>query len=115
MKQRQFFIQAYSAVVVSIVIFFLSFPAQAADTATVTIESFQFQPKEVTIKQGGTITFINKDAAPHTVSPAKDSNFTGTGRLLKNESKVVTFSKEGIYNYFCDFHPSMKGSVKVIK
>jgi plastocyanin len=86
-----------------------------SDEATVTIDSFQFQPKKVTVKKGGTVTFTNNDAAPHTVSPAKGANFAGTGRLLKGETKTVQFDQPGTQEYLCDFHPSMKGTVEVVE
>lgn len=87
----------------------------SADEAVVTIDSFQFKPKKITIKKGQSISFTNNDAAPHTVSPAQGSKFTGTGRLLKGESKTVEFDEVGTQNYVCDFHPSMKGTVNVVE
>jgi plastocyanin len=88
--------------------------SESGDKAAVTIDSFQFQPKKVTVRKGETVTFTNHDAAPHTVSPAKGATFTGTGRLLKDESKTVQFNDAGTQEYLCDFHPSMKGSVIVV-
>jgi plastocyanin len=87
----------------------------ASDEAVVTIDSFQFKPKKITIKKGQSISFTNNDAAPHTVSPAQGAKFTGTGRLLKGESKTVEFDEAGTQNYVCDFHPSMKGTVNVVE
>jgi plastocyanin len=91
-----------------------SYSAQIPEQqATVTIQSFQFQPAEVTIKTGGTVTFVNKDSAPHTATPIGDTKFSDIGRLTKNQSKTVTFNRLGTYNYFCVIHPSMKGKVIV--
>ena len=87
---------------------------EAGDTASVTIESFQFQPQKITVKKGGSVTFTNHDAAPHTVSPANGAAFSGTGRLLKGDSKAVQFNEVGTQQYACDFHPSMKGTVVVV-
>jgi plastocyanin len=87
--------------------------SSASDPTVVTIDSFQFQPKKISVHKGDTVTFTNHDAAPHTVSPVEGASFTGTGRLLKNESKSVQFDTAGTQNYCCDFHPSMKGTVEV--
>jgi plastocyanin len=87
--------------------------AQSASSA-VTIQGFQFNPNALTVKLGSTVTFTNQDATPHTVAPEVGKNFTGTGRLQKNESKQVTFNQVGEQNYFCEIHPSMKGTVTVI-
>jgi len=85
-----------------------------AASNVVTIQGFQFSPDAITVKRGTTVTFINKDATPHTVTPEKGSAFTGTGRLQKDESKQVTFDKVGEQSYFCEIHPSMKGKITVV-
>jgi plastocyanin len=87
----------------------------AAASNVVTIEGFQFKPDALTVKLGSTVTFINKDATPHTVTPENGAKFTGTGRLQKNASKSVTFNQVGVQSYFCEIHPSMKGKVTVVK
>ncbi|BAC88121.1 cupredoxin domain-containing protein [Gloeobacter violaceus] len=89
--------------------------APAPPPATViAIESFQFTPEAVVIPKGSRVTFLNKDAAPHTATPEEDgAKFAGTGRLLAGESKTLTFPDKGVYNYFCEFHTTMKGRVTV--
>jgi plastocyanin len=84
-----------------------------ATPATVAIESFQFSPAEVVVRPGEAVTFINRDAAPHTASPAPGVKFAGTGRLLSGESRTVVFDKKGSYPYFCEFHTTMTGKVVV--
>ena len=85
------------------------------ETATVTIQGFQFKPAEIVIKQGGSVTFINKDSTPHTATPTENAKFIGTGRLKRNEEKTVTFEELGVQDYFCEIHPSMKGMVTVVQ
>jgi len=87
----------------------------AAASNVVTIEGFQFKPDALTVKRGGTVIFINKDATPHTVTPENGAKFTATGRLQKNASKSVTFNQVGGQSYFCEIHPSMKGKITVVK
>ena len=42
-------------------------PKPAAKRAvTVDIASFKFRPETITIRAGGTVTFVNRDRAPHT-------------------------------------------------
>lgn len=91
----------------------LSPPPVATATATVLIRGFQFIPPEVTIKQGGSVTFTNMDSTPHTATPRDGAQFMGTGRIKKGESQVVQFEAVGIQDYFCDIHPSMIGRVIV--
>lgn len=75
----------------------------------VKIKGMAFSPKNITVKAGETILFINMDAAPHTAT-AKDGSF-GTGRLKKGESSMVKVSSAGDISYICKIHPSMKGSI----
>lgn len=85
-----------------------AFPAQA-ETIQVTIEKLAFSPVEVNAKVGDTIEWINKDVFVHTATvkggwevmiPAK-----------KSASMVV--EKAGAVEYYCRFHPNMKGRLTV--
>ena len=85
-----------------------------AKPAIVTIEGFQFQPDNVTIKKGRKVTFINKDSTPHTVSPDEGIKFVGTGRLEQNSPKTLVFDTVGTQSYHCEIHPSMQGKITVV-
>ena len=84
--------------------------ALAADHQ-VSIKSFKFSPAQITVAAGDTITFTNEDGAPHT-GTALDGSFD-TGRLNKGESGTVTLSSAGTFEFKCNFHPNMKGTVTV--
>ena len=83
--------------------------ALAEDTA-VHIDNFVFEPKQLTVKVGTTVTWTNRDDIPHTVvcagkfrSKTMDTDGTFT----------FTFTTAGEYKYFCSLHPHMQGVVKV--
>lgn len=78
---------------------------------TVNIEEFKFLPQTTTVKAGGTITFANRDKAPHT---AEAEGFD-SGRLDRGQSKRIRFDEPGTYEYFCDFHRFMTGTVEVTR
>lgn len=84
----------------------------AADTRThtVTIDGTRYQPEVVTVKRGDSVTFVNKDPFPHTVTSGKafDSRDIGADRSWKH-----TFRKAGRFDYICTLHPNMKGAVVV--
>lgn len=84
--------------------------ADAAGSA-VSIQGFAFHPSAISVPVGSTITWTNQDSAPHTAT-AKDGSFD-TGTLKQGQSMTVTFSKEGTYAYYCQFHPFMLGTVTV--
>jgi plastocyanin len=88
-------------------------PAAAAVTAAkVTISDFKFAPPAVTLKRGGTITFTNRDTAPHTAT-ADDGPSFDTGTLKQGQTKTVTFPTSGTFAYHCAFHAFMKATVVV--
>jgi plastocyanin len=90
-----------------------SFSYAADDAAKVTISGFQFSPAKITVKKGTTVTFANEDAAPHTVTPENETEFTGTARILKGETVQIKFDHAGVQKYHCAIHPSMTGEVIV--
>lgn len=83
-----------------------------AETVTVEIRNFAYGPETVTIPVGGTVTWTNQDAAPHTAT-ARDREVLQSGTLEQGESYSQTFDTAGTYEYFCEFHANMKGTVIV--
>jgi plastocyanin len=86
----------------------MALPAFAADHA-VTIENFKFDPPSLEVAAGDTVTFTNKDSAPHTAT-ANDKSFD-TGKLGQGESGTITIADAGSFDYICTFHPMMKGNI----
>lgn len=84
--------------------------AYAADH-TVTIQNFSFEPANLKIAAGDTVTFVNADSAPHTATA--DNGAFDTKRLGKGKSAKFTFSNSATYNYLCSLHPKMKASIVV--
>jgi plastocyanin len=85
--------------------------AAAAPPPTVAIEEFAYTPRALTIAQGTTVTWINHDEEPHTVTSATGT-FASAG-LVKDDSFAQTFTTPGTYQYFCALHPYMKATVVV--
>ena len=82
--------------------------AQAA-THVVTIERFEYDPVNLQVSVGDTVTFTNLDGAPHTAT-ATDGSFD-TGRLNRNQSGSITVTSAGSFEYLCVFHPAMRGTI----
>ncbi len=89
-------------------------PANATPTTgdTVTIQNFAFQPANLQVKVGTTVTWTNQDTAPHTVT-FRDSSLTGSALLQKGASFSYTFTKTGVFTYYCQAHPGMTAQVVV--
>jgi plastocyanin len=86
-----------------------SAPARANETS-VTIDNFTFQPAQLTVKVGTTVTWKNHDDIPHAiVSAGKFRSKT----LDTDDSYSFTFTAAGDYKYFCSLHPHMTGTITV--
>jgi plastocyanin len=86
-----------------------SVPVQ--DARSVGIGDNFFDPPDVAIEPGTTITWTNNGALPHTVT-ADDGSFD-SGVLNPGDSFTVAFDGQGTVTYFCAIHPEMRGSVTV--
>ncbi|SFP33986.1 Plastocyanin [Mesorhizobium sp. NFR06] len=83
-------------------------PALAA-TIEVTIDKLVFSPSSVQAKVGDTIEWTNKDVIAHTATVKG-----GWDVMIPAKSKgKVTLKAPGAVDYFCRFHPNMKGHVAV--
>ena len=69
------------------------------------------------VKQGTTITWINKDNTFHSIySGFQDSGRDGefeSNMILPGDEFSVEFKKDGYYYYYCNTHPWMKGMIQV--
>jgi plastocyanin len=83
----------------------------SALVATVLIQNDAFSPAKLTVTAGQTVSFTNRDDDAHTVT-ATDGSFDSKG-LDTNGTWQHTFSTPGVYTYFCELHPFMKGTIVV--
>lgn len=70
-----------------------------------------YAPDPVIIAKGTAVTWINVDLAAHTVTST--DNIFDSGNMGPNGSWSYTFDREGMYEYYCVYHPWMVGSVIV--
>ena len=85
--------------------------ALPASAEEVKIDNFTFNPPEITVKSGTTVTWTNGDDIPHTVV-AKGLSFRS--KTMDSEDKFsFTFTTPGVYDYFCSLHPHMVGKIVV--
>jgi plastocyanin len=83
-------------------------PAQA-EVIQITIDDLDFSPAEVKATVGDTITWINKDIVAHTATVRGDWDVT----IPANRSASVVLKKTGTVEYYCRFHPNMKGRITI--
>lgn len=101
-------------------------PAASAGHA-VEITAAGFSPKTLTISAGETVTFANKDAAPHWPASAVHpthavypetggcigSKFDACRGLNQGESFAFTFNAKGTWKYHDHLNPGTTGTIEV--
>ncbi|MCV3210233.1 cupredoxin family copper-binding protein [Mesorhizobium sp. YC-39] len=83
-------------------------PVQA-ETIEVTIDKLVFSPASIEAKVGDTIEWVNKDAFAHTAT------VKGGWEVMipPKASASLTLKTAEAVDYFCRFHPNMKGRLVV--
>lgn len=90
-------------------------PATASTASTevpVSIVGRAYQPAELTLEAGQTVTWTNRALTPHTVTVAGGQ--FDSGHINPGESFKVTFATPGTFAYSCTIHPTMHGEVTVL-
>lgn len=94
--------------------------SEAAMAMTVEIIEFAYSPKQITVKVGDTVSWVNRDAFLHTVTSGAvdgpeniaDDKFDEDLDEAGSEASV-TFDEAGTFTYFCKQHNAMDGVVIV--
>jgi plastocyanin len=89
----------------------LAAPAPVVAVPEVRIDNFAFEPREITVRPGAAVAWVNHDDSPHTVA-GTDGAFSSAA-LDTGDRFTRTFTKPGRYDYFCTMHPHMVGTVIV--
>ncbi len=92
---------------------------EAPTTATINMTSAGFQPANITVKKGTTVTFVNKDTQPHW--PASGPHPTHTAlpgfdalkAIPSGGSYSYTFTKVGVWSYHDHLNSSLFGKITV--
>lgn len=89
----------------------------AVFAAGIELVNFQFSPRTLEIANGTSLTFVNKDAAAHTVTEGSDGSPSPGGRfddrLNEGHQVAISFGTPGTYQITCKFHPTMSMTVTV--
>ena len=80
-----------------------------AETIEVTVDKMAFSPAGIEAKVGDTIEWINKDVFVHTATVKGGFEIM----LPLKKSGSVVMEKVGAIDYYCRFHPNMKGHITV--
>jgi len=86
-------------------------PNSTITRGTLPINDHAFDPAQLHIASGTTLTIVNTDPEWHTATA--DNDLFDTGVLEAGESFEVYFEGSGTVTYHCELHPDMKGSIVV--
>ena len=105
--------KAFAGAVLAVLTLAFSGTATLAAVAPIIvhIKDFKYNPTPLKLHVGDTVTFINDDDEPHTVT-ATDKSFDSEA-LDTNGTWKYTFKKAGTFAYFCELHPYMKATIVV--
>jgi plastocyanin len=81
--------------------------ASAQGNNQVTITNFKFEPKTITVNEGDTVVWNNKEGL-HTVK--SDTDVFVSKNLKAGETFSYQFTKAGKYPYHCGFHGGKGGA-----
>ena len=87
----------------------LSACKSAPRTVHVDIRNFKFEPADVTLRSGDSVSVTNHDLVPHTATQIEKK--WDTGSIGPDSTKTIEVKDAG--KFFCAFHPTMTGSVSV--
>jgi plastocyanin len=92
------------AIIVALVLVAATLPILPARAATeiVHIHDNSFEPREITIDPGDTVTWDGGGFRPHTVT--SDSGVFNSGSMSSSDEFSHTFPKAGVFYYHCRFH-----------
>jgi plastocyanin len=80
--------------------------------AAIGIDNFTFNPQQLKVKAGTTVTWTNRDDIPHGIASA-NNGFARSNALDTDDAYSFTFTTPGSYQYFCYIHPHMTGTIVV--
>lgn len=88
-----------------------------SEATVITIRDYQFIPSTITVNVGALVTWVNRDAVPHTSTAPPPGVFSTQGAwdgvMAPGQSHSQSFNVPGRFEYYCRYHPFMRGAVIV--
>ena len=110
------FVQTLWIMIISAVVLFMPRMAYATEIQMGSGGNLVFEPSEVTISAGESVTFVNGDLPPHNMVVADHPELSHPDLMfVGGEEILVTFDNPGDYEFQCEPHTGagMKGVIHV--
>ena len=92
---------------------FLAAEPALAGEFVVSQKNKSFSTKQLTVKVGDTVKFVNDDPFAHNIFSLSDTKSFDLGSYGHGLSKSVTMDKPGEVDVECAVHPEMKMTIQV--
>ena len=89
-------------------------PARALQTQKLAQRDKQFVPRVVAVMKGAAVEFPNDDKMFHNVFSLSQAAKFDLGLYKSGTSKTVTFDRAGAVDIYCNIHPEMAATIKVV-
>lgn len=88
---------------------------QGAVTGHIEIkDNMIFTPSQISVRKGEAVTWTNNDNTSHTVTDdLKDVGGPDSATIAPGATYTFTFTKTGSFQYHCEFHHEMRGTIVV--
>lgn len=105
-------LRAWPAAVLALALWAPGAPAQQAAVHEVEVIDARFQPAELRIRAGDTVTWVNRERrTSHSI--VFDQSGAESERFFPGESWSYRFDTVGEHPYHCGPHPEMRGRIVV--
>ncbi len=84
----------------------------AGEVHRVEMKAVDFEPRQITVRVGDTVEWVNSDIVAHTAT-AKDRSWDVN--ILPRRSGRMVMKTVGPISYFCRYHPNMIGAITVAR
>jgi plastocyanin len=91
----------------------LAAPTASAANQTISIQHVQYNPNQLTIAVGDTVTWVNNETDGTVHSSTSDDGLWNSPDLGPGATFSFTFTQAGTFSFHCRFHPSMTGTITV--
>lgn len=89
-------------------------PARALQTQKLAQRDKQFAPRIIAVMKGAAVEFPNDDKMFHNVFSLSQAAKFDLGLYKSGTSKTVTFDRAGSVDIYCNIHPEMAATIKVV-
>ena len=88
-------------------------PNPNPSVSTITLNAASFSPPTLPVTAGTQVRWVNSSGIAHTITPNGHTQWTHTTTSSTGTALTVTMSTPGTFNYLCQLHSGMTGSITV--